>query len=535
MGSRFSITISIATCALLSLPVTGWGGEPSAIDRIIEQRLEQEKVPASPLADDAEFLRRVYLDVTGRIPTCEQAVAFLDSKEPDRRAKLIDELLARPEYGFHFANIWRDLIVDRSSEQSQVRQLYSWEFVNWLADNFNKGKGWDDIVAEMLTAEGAAKENPAATFIMANRMNEFPRPEDLVGMAGKLFMGVNIRCAQCHDHPQVEEWKQDDFWGMAAFFGQLRDHGMGPNGVSRNPAFFEGPNPDEKKETSYVKRMQRAGLVPPQEGPQIGIPTIADPAKVERLVQAKYFLDRAPTLSEKDGYRSRLAGWMTSPENPYFAKAAVNRLWAHFLGQGIVNPVDDMSPARTPSHPELLALLEKEFRSSGFDYRHVIRLICNSTSYQRTSKPLAENKDDDTLFSRQAIKLLSADQTVDSLSIAIGRTPPAGKNRDRSTEVFATREADDPSTDFSHGIPQFLHQMNAGLANSPPSILNKLTTGKSNEEAVANLYLAALSRRPRPEETQRMLGYLEKVDNPRQGYLDIYWVLLNSAEFILNR
>ncbi len=503
------------------------------IDRFIQERLDRDKVPASPLADDAEFLRRVYLDITGRIPTYEQTTAFLDSKQPDKRARLIDELLARPEYGLHFATIWRELIVDRSPENSQVRQAFSWELIGWMAEGFNKGRGWNEIVSDLLTAEGEAKKNPATTFVLANRMNNFPRPADLVSMTGKLFMGTQIRCAQCHNHPFVEEWKQDDFWGVAAFFSQVRDHGMKPDGSTPTPSFFETPHPDTKIETSYINRAKRAGLLPPPPGAQIAVPHQADPTKTSRLVKAKYFLAQQPELPPQGPYRAKFAAWLTSRENPYFARSAVNRLWAHFFARGLVHPIDDMRPDQKPSHPELLALLEKDFKSSGFNLKEMIRCICNSNAYQRTSRPVPSNGEDRERFSHQAIKLLSPDQTINSLFIAVGRPPMTGKNRDQQTLPFATKEADADPTEFSHGIPQYLLQMNAGPANTP-GITNKLTQKKSKEESITALYLAALSRPPRPKELQRMLSYVEKETNPNKGYGDLYWVLLNSAEFILN-
>lgn len=532
---RFALGFLLLFGPLTTL-VSGAEPLPTAqqIDQWIAKRLQQEKIPASPLADDAEFLRRAYLDITGRIPTYEQTTTFLANKDADKRAKLIDELLSRPEYGLHFATLWRDLIVDRSAEMSQVRQQFSWEFITWLAEAFNQGRGWNEIVTAMLTVEGEAKKNPASAFILANRMNDFPRPEDMVGMSGRLFMGVHIRCAQCHDHPYVENWKQNDFWGMAAFFGQVRDHGVSPNGGSRDPAIHEFPNPDQKKETQYVNRMKRAGLMPPQPGPQIAIPTIADPTQVQRLVKAKFFLAGAPELAEQGPYRPQLAAWLTAADNPYFARAAVNRLWAHFFAQGIVTPVDDMGPNRIPTHPELLTLLEEDFKRAGFNHKHLIRCICNSQAYQRTSRPLPANKEDRTLYSHMAIKQLTADQTLDSLCVAVGRAVVAGKNRDQQTTIFATKDADDSPTEFSHGIPQFLYQMNAGLANGNMYIANRYIQGKSKEEAVTALYLGILSRPPKPKELERMLAYLDKAAKPQDAYRDLFWVLVNSAEFILN-
>jgi hypothetical protein len=527
--------ILIAMVTLVLGPSWSLGAEAPAvsrqIDQLIQERLDKAKIPASPLAEDAEFLRRVYLDLVGRIPTYEQTNAFLNSKEADKRAKLIDELLARPEYGVNFASIWRDLVVDRSAENSQARQNFSWEFVDWLAAGLNKGRGWNEIVTDMLVAEGDAKKNPATLLLLANRMNNFPRPADLASTVGKLFMGSQLRCAQCHDHPYVDQWGQDDFWGVAAFFSQVRDHGMLPDGNTRDPIFYDRPHPDAKKEAGYIGRLKRAGLLAPPEGAQVAIPQGSDPTKVAKVVKAKFFLGDAPEMPQDGTYRPRLAAWLTAPENPYFARTTVNRLWGHFFARGFV-PVDDIRPDQTPSHPEVWDLLEKEFKTANFDFKHVIRCICNSQTYQRTSRPLPGNAQDRELFSRMAIKLLNADQMIDALSIASGRAPTVGKNREQQTAFFVTREADDDPTEFTHGIPQFLRMMNTGTATNDAPL--KLTVGKPKEEAIRNLYLAVLSRQPKTQELQRMLAYMENTADLAQRYRDIFWVLINSAEFTLN-
>ena len=504
------------------------------IDRLVHEQLDKSKIPPSPRTDDAEFLRRVYLDVTGRIPTYEQTTNFLASKDADKRSKLIDELLSRPEYGLQFATLWRDRIVDRAPDNSQTRQGFSWEFITWLADGFNKDRGWSALVSDILSADGEAKKVPQTTFILANRMNGFPRPADLASTTGRLFMGIQLRCAQCHDHPYVDDWTQDDFWGVAAFFAQLRDHNVEPDGSTRNPIFYDKAIADAKKETQYVNRLKRAGFLAPVAGANIAIPKSSDPTKVERVVPAKFFLSAKPDLKPEDPARVRFAAWLTSPENAYFARSSVNRLWAHFFATGLANPVDAMRPDQPSKHAALLDRLEKEFKSSGFQQKHLIRAICNSEAYQRTSRPQKGNAEDRELFSHMQIKLLSPDQMIDALAIAAGRAPTVGKNRDQQNAPFVTADADGDPTQFTHGIPQFLLLMN-GNASSNPQNLGKLTTGKKKEDAVQALYHTVLSRPARPAEMERMLVHLEKAPNANEGYRDIYWVLLNSAEFVLNR
>ncbi len=505
-----------------------------AIDQAIQKRLDQEKIPASPRAADAEFLRRVYLDLTGRIPTYDQAVAFLDSDSANKRAELIDELLARREFGWHLANHWRELIVDRGAENIGQARENSWAFITWLEAGINSERGWDQIVRDILTAEGEVKTNPAGTFILANRMGVFPKPEEMTGMTGRLFMGINLRCAQCHDHPYVETWTQDDFWGVAAFFSQVRDHNLGGDNSARAPMYFEKAMEDPKKLKSYAGAQKRNGIIPAEPGPQIAVPKGSDPNATLKMVKAKFFLDKEPKLAVEGPYRKALADWLTAKDNPYFARATVNRLWAHFFARGLIPALDDARPDQPASHPELLALLEKEFKAGGFQLKPIVRALCNSDAYQRTSKPLAGNAQDQTLFSRQSLRLLTSDQVIDALAIAMGRNPTEGKNRDQQTAPFATSKADGDPKEFSHGVQQTLLLMNGGITGQTPNNFGKLTVGKSKEVAITNLYLAVLSRRPRSEELERALTYVQDAP-PNEGTRDVFWALVNSAEFIFNR
>lgn len=508
------------------------------IDALVQKRLLQEKIPSSPITSDADFLRRIYLDLIGRIPTMDQALTFLNSTEPDKRSKLIDDLLARPEFGVYTATLWRERIIDRSEDHRNIRAFRAPAFVEWMAGELNKDIGWDRIVSDMLTAEGPVKDRPAGIFIMANRVNQFPRPEDLTATTGRLFMGMHLRCAQCHDHPYVDTWSQDDFWQMAAFFGQLRDHGLEPTREGDQPVYVERPNPDINRERQYTNRMLQLGQIPSQKGPNIAIPRGSNPKDIKKHVSAKFFLGETPQLDEAP-YRPTLAKWLTAKENPYFSRATVNRIWSHFFARGLVNPVDDMGPHRQPSHPELLDLLEKEFKDSGFRYKSLVRAICNSETYQRTSKPLPGNVNDQTLYSHMPIRVLDPDQMLDSLAMAFSRPILLkGAGRDLANGIWATRSVDDPATDYSHGIPQFLQMMNGSLGSN--FLLPKQTAGKQKDVVITILYLSALSRRPEPDEMARMLAYLDRAFDPKQGgilrgYSDIYWVLVNSAEFTFNR
>ncbi len=532
-----------ALLALLSAGSPARGDEPlpRRIDALVQNGLKAAKISASPRSDDADFLRRVYLDLIGRIPTKAQALTFLDSTDADKRTKLIDELLARPEYGTSLAARWGELIVDRSDDKHNLRAFKLPAFETWLAAEFNKGAGWDAIVSAMLTAEGEIKNNPAGVLIMSNRVNGFPRPEDVASMASRLFMGLPLRCAQCHDHPYVDEWKQKDFWGVAAFFGQVRDHKivLSNGNENLNPSWSELPNPNAVSEKAYAQRLRAVGQIPPAPGPKIAIPRGSDPDDVKAVMPAKFFLAEAPTLPETGPYRPTFAAWLTAKDNPYFARAAVNRLWAHFFARGLVNPIDDMGPNNPASHPELLQLLEREFKEANFDFKVLMRSICLSETYQRSSRPTKDNADDQEWFSHMPIRTLNPHQLLESYSLALGRTVPINfGNRDIWTAQFMTQDPDEPATKFSHGIPQFLQMMNGSLGTN--FVLPVPVRGKSKADIVTDLYLCALSRRPRPEELERMLAHIDRRLSAKaavydRAFLEVYWVLLNSAEFVFNR
>jgi hypothetical protein len=427
----------------------------AVIDAEVDRHLSAIKVPAAPLADDAAFLRRVSLDLTGRIPTHDRAVAFLDSKDPQKRRKLIDELLDSPAYGQHFATIWRNLIVPRNdgTTKGQPRDVFS----GWLAEQFNDDRGWDAIVRDMLLAEGPIKDMPQSTFLMANAENFRPQANVVAGSVARLFWGINLRCAECHNHP-FADWKQSDFWGTAAFFGKLQFTGFKGGG---SPILTESAAVAVSLKS---KKGQPGG--PVARGSGIVIPVEAGKS-AGRLVKARFLRGEEPALDEKEPFRPRFAAWTTGADNPWFARAAVNRMWAHFFGRGLVHPLDALDTA-APSHPELMNRLTQEFVSSGFDLKHLARDIVSSKAYQRSSDPVAGNESDTTAFSHMAVKVLSPEVVYDSLTVlfAVDKTfftkkqGAKGKasaipeqSREQFARFFRLGEAADP-TEYTQGIPQ---------------------------------------------------------------------------------
>jgi hypothetical protein len=483
------------------------------IDEIIDGRLRTEKVSLSARCDDAEFLRRVYLDITGHIPSAAKAQAFLDNLDVNKRAKLIDELLASGAYGKHQADIWQSLLLPRNSEN---RLVPFDKMTKWLEDKFNANVPWDQLVRDILTASGKSDDNGAVAYFLANAS-----PDKLTDNASRTFLGVQLQCAQCHNHP-FTDWKQNEYWGMAAFFTKIRLQG--------------NPRPMNRRELSVSEE---------GKGRLVRLPVSA------KKVPPKFLQGEEPKLNNGDAYRPVLAEWMTKPTNPYFSKAMVNRIWAQFFGRGIVNPVDDMHDGNSPSHPQLLADLSSQFAANGFDVKGLIRAICNSQTYQRTSKPNGSNREaGPELFSRMAIKVLTPEQMYDSLIQVLGApnppTPPKNANpaqlarlrnfnpRSLFVAFFKGDESADP-TEYQAGIPQVLRLMNSPQLNNASMLTPLLKARKPPADVIDHLFLATLSRRPTQREWNHTLALVRKnPKDPRQAYADILWALLNSSEFTLN-
>ena len=486
------------------------------IDHEIQKGLDEKKVPASPLSDDAEFCRRVHLDIIGCIPTAERAAAFLDSKDPDKRRKLIDELLARPEYGQFFGAIWRDLVITDTSGLGRYFPSIDL-FRDWMADSFNQNRPWSGIVSDMLISEGKLSEKPQQWFLLTNRVNNEIVPTKVAGSTVQLFMGIQLHCAECHRHPFIKEWKQEDFWGLAAFFSRVREDYVA------------------KTDWSYTER--DSAPTSPKNVPAplpSAIKINTDTAKnTGTVVQAKFFEGELAALGNQAPYRPALAAWLTAPQNKYFARAAVNRWWAHFFAHGLVNPIDDMHDGNPPSHPELFQQLTAEFTASGFDLKHLVRCLCNSQTYQRTSKPLPGNRDDDKLLSHMPLKVLSPEQLYNSLTVAeVIRV--TGPGRMKFFNLFDAKNIDDP-TEMIYSTRQFLMLMNDPEFNrGSPKLTSQAPSGASPAKVAEGLYLAMLARRPTAAEVQRIAERVAKSANASQTYSEVLWALVNCAEFIHN-
>jgi hypothetical protein len=488
------------------------------IDAEITKKLTEAKIRPSAKSSDAEFIRRASLDITGVIPSADRVAAFIDSTEPDKRSKLIDELLASPKYGEHMADIWGNpMYLNDTANRFVTKQ----PLVKYLAEQFNENKSWDRLVHDLLTAEGELDKNPAVTYFMANQ-----GVDKMTDSVGKLFLGIQIQCAQCHNHP-FTHWKQVEYWGMAQFFYNV-------NITLPGKAKKDGSAPPTPMVSEGARVNRRSNPLP-------------DSAK---SVSPKFLGGDTVKLTSSKPARPMLADWVCTPENPFFSKSMVNRVWAQYFGKGIVNPIDDLSDENEPTHPELLKGLAKEFGKSGFNLKNLVRAICLSDAYQRTSQPTEANKTDKTLYSHMEIKVLSPEQLYDSLVAVTGGVDgggrPAGKlggaakggagntPRDRFVQFFSGSE-NPKATEYEAGIPQALRLMNNPRLSSSPALLSEISrAGNQHGKVIERMYLMTVSRRPTEPETKRLTDYIAKTADAKTGCGDILWVLLNSSEFALN-
>lgn len=514
------------------------------IDHEINHRLQAENIPASPPASDNEFCRRVYVDIIGRVPSLDETVAFLDSKQPDKRARLIDQLLASKEYGQHWATIWTNLSVGRS-DASQLATPHRHRFHSWLTDAFNAGDGWDTIVAQLLAAEGHSNEVPATAFLLSYSGNNMqPQPERITGAVAELFLGIQLKCAECHNHrgPHASrQWKHGDFWAMAAFFTRLRNQKAEKGDNNTKVILTEDSVPKGKALGDSTFNAPRP-IIP---GGLIEVPDPSDSTKfLPEPARAKFLESGEPNLLDAGPYRPQFAAWFTSPRNPYFARGLVNRVWAQFFGRGLITPIDLMHKTNLASHPALLQDLADEFVASGHDIKHLIRALTNSQAYQRSSRALPDNAQDKELLSHMALKPLRPEVLFDSLQVVnkgsgYGPAPATPKDagsltpRETFARFFGNQEWSTDPSELIYGIPQYLRLMNVADGGT---VLPKLLTqgGDDSKKVIELLYLSALARRPSEAEMTTMQQYVNQSSDMKVAYGEIYWVLQNSVEFVLN-
>ncbi len=515
-------------------PAAAAGAEVSLgefIDQQIRQGWTDNEIEASPLASDEEWVRRVYLDLVGRIPTLTEAREFLADKNPRKRAMLVDALLENEDYVRNFTTIWANNSIGRGAPQRVSRTGME----KFYREAFAKNRPWNEIVVDILTASGHYEENGAVNYILA----QMQMPDDavqLTAMTTRLFLGLQVQCTQCHNHP-FNKWQQDQFWEFNSFFRQVdkRDHRkLDPKTGQQVDDYSEVV---WKEFTGPVYYEKRSGMM-----------QVAFPRFQGHEVDPGVGVDR----------RAELAKLITEPagdEPAQLAQAMVNRTWSHFFGYGFTRPVDDMGPHNPASHPELLKRLSREFVAANYDVKQLIRWIVSSEAYQLSSQYGEKNRIDDPaagempLFSHMYLKSMQAEQLYDSLIVASnahqsgnGSWSAQEEQRRRWMQQFVVafdNDENDESTTFNGTIPQALMMMNSELIDKACSVergsflFEQMSSPGAETQKINDLYMAALTRRPTRAEMTKMQKALARYGAAKlNGYQDMFWALLNSNEFI---
>lgn len=483
------------------------------IDELVDAKLQKVRVLPSELCSDEVFIRRVTLDITGAMPTPEEYSAFMADTAADKRAKLVDQLLERKEFSEIWAMKWAELLMIRSTNQISYKSMFLYN--NWLTDQISNNVPLNVMVQELLSATGGTFTNPATNFYERER-NTLKTAENVA----QVFMGIRTQCAQCHNHP-FDQWTMDDYYSFAAFFSQI------------------GRKTGEDYRETIVFNSGGGEVKHPVGG---------------RVMKPKFLGGAVPDMAGKDR-RAVLAQWLASPDNPYFATSIANRVWAHFFGIGIVEPVDDIRVSNPASNPELLAALGEKFTAYNYDFKQLVRDICNSHTYQRSTQANDSNSHDNLNFARSLLRRVKSENLLDCISqitetkdkfrglpegakavqIADGGTSNyflTTFGRSTRTTVCACESKTEPN------LSQALHLLNGSTAHAKVSqggvVKRLLDEGRTPEQIIGDLYVRCLTRQPTPEETTNLMAIVNESANPQQGLEDVFWALLNSREFIFN-
>ena len=528
---RYGGKVAVCSVAIpLGAPVPTVPPSKNFVDELVFANLKAIGVPPSPVCDDAAFLRRVSLDIAGRLPTTIETNAFLASTAPDKRIQAIDSLLASPDYADYFANKWTALLKNKREEAADITANFA--FHSWVRDGMLANKPYDEMVRQILAATGTIVANPAVAWY--KRVKE---PNAQLEDVAQLFLGVRMQCAQCHHHP-FERWSQTDYYSMAAYFSQV---GRKPTAIAGEDLIFH------KRGTAQIEN-NRTG----------------QPVKPAGLGQAPQ------EIAPDDDPRLQLANWMSDTSNPFFAKALVNRYWKHFFKRGLVEPEDDLRDTNPPTNPELLDALAHHFVQSGFDLKDLIRTITLSHAYQLSSEPNEHNLVDVQNFSRFYPKRMQAEVLLDALDAFAGSKSefadlPTGtraislpdnsyNTASQFLKVFgrpASASVCECERVQSASLAQSLHLMNSAevkgkvaVAGGRADLLSKPAVKEA--DAIRELYLAAYARQPSAEEARIATEYLtqprtdaqgkpiDPLRAKRQAYEDLIWAMLNTKEFLYN-
>lgn len=489
--------------------------EVNYVDKLVNDKLRRLRIAPSGQCDDETFLRRAALDIAGMPPSVEEYNRFMASTDPNKRSKWIDELLERKEFSEIWVSKWAELLQVRTDPNRNVSQKAMFLYYNWLVDKLSHNMPMDEMVQELLSASGGTFKNAATNFYQLTN-ETLPLTENVA----QVFMGIRVQCAQCHNHP-FDRWTQDDYYSFAAFFAQI----------------------GRKQGEDY-----RETIVFNSGGGEVSHPVGG------RVMPPKFLGGETPDVRGKDR-RVVLAKWLASPQNPWFATSFANRVWAHFLGVGIVEPIDDIRVSNPASNPELLEALGKHFTDTKYNLKALVRDICNSRTYQRSTHRNESNAGDDRNFAHALVRRIKAESLLDSISavtdtkdkfdgLPLGARAVQIADGGRSTYFLktfgrATRETPcSCEVKMEPTLSQALHLLNGDTSNAKIQqgglIARLLANKKFPEERITELYVRCLSRRPTQAELAKLVPVLSREKDPAQALGDLFWALLNSREFLFN-
>ena len=490
--------------------------ENNYVDKLVHDKLHKLRMRPSELCSDEVFLRRVSLDVTGSLPSTETYKKFMADKSKDKRAKLVDEFLERKEFTEMWVMKFAELLQIRTDDNNGMSYKSTLLYFNWLKDRIANNVPMDKIVRELLSSTGGTFVNPSTNFYQVER-----DPLKLTENVAQVFMGMRLQCAQCHNHP-FDRWTQNDYYSFASFFSQ----------VGRKRAA------DPRESIIYNRRSGETNH-----------PVLKKP------MPPKFLGGEAPVIKSGEDRRAILSEWIASPENPFFARNLANLVWAHFFGQGIIDPVDDVRVTNPASNPELLDELSKRFTEYNYDFKKLVRDVCNSRTYQLSSQSNETNEGDTRNFARAKLRRMRAEILLDAISevtntknkfqglplgaravqIADGRV----SNYFLTTFGRATRETVcSCEVKMEPNLSQALHLLNGDIANKRivqgKIVKSMIDEGKKPKQILENLYVRCLSRMPNEPESANLLAAINGNEDKKSALEDAFWALLNSKEFIFN-
>jgi hypothetical protein len=502
----------------------------TVVDRFTLKKWKELGIVPSELCSDEQFIRRVSLDITGTLPEPTRVTGFMEDKDPDKRDKLVDQLLESSEYSYYFANKWADILrVKRRQLPNRAQGTFA--FHNWIREAVVADKPYDEFVRDILAATGDESKSPTTVWY-----KELQAPEQFVDDTGQVFLGLRLACAQCHHHP-YEKWSQDDYWGLAAFFGRV-----GRKNILETGGFQNQPN-----QVQFIYNLPSGGVTNKRTG-QAAIMKPLDGKPME--------------VGRDDDPRQKLVDWMVDAKNPFFARAVANRYWAHFFGRGIVDPLDDMRVTNPPSNPELLDALAQDLIKNKYSLKSLIKTICKSRTYQLSAVPNKFNKHDKQTYARYYPKRMSAEVLLDAVNqVTDSPTQFGGLPQDKHAPRRAIMLPDESYQSYfldvfgrpqrisacecervsEANLAQALHLLNSdevqGKLSRPGARADLLAKDKRPDaEKVEELFLWAFAHKPAADQLEAALAHIEKHKNDKKvAYENILWALINTKEFVFNQ